>query len=108
MHWEVDVYAPEASPEEKREQLRKTLLQGIRETELTQLPAPWYGWEWRAVVREWLGPPEEMPDGIGEILRDRWLVAGTSLVFLQVVSREEDPFPEGEAFLDSLRVTDVK
>lgn len=108
MDWEVNVYAPEASPEEKREQIRRTLLQGIPENELTPLPAPWYGWEWRKVVREWWGPPEEMPDGIGELLRDRWLVAGTRLVFLQVISREGDPFAEGEAFLDSVRVTDVK
>ncbi|RKG69302.1 hypothetical protein D7W79_33180 [Corallococcus exercitus] len=108
--WAANTYAPEASSEEKREQLRMTLIQqhGIPEAELTRLPAPWYGWEWRKVVREWLGPPEEMPEAIGELLRDRWLVAGTSLVFLQVISPEGDPFPEGEAFLDSLRVTDLK
>ncbi|WP_147477081.1 hypothetical protein [Corallococcus sp. AB038B] len=107
MTWAADVYAPEASPEDKREQLQMTLIQrhSIPENELTQLPAPWYGWEWRMAGTEWWGPPGEMPDGLGELLRDRWLVAGTSLVFLQVVSPEDDPFPEGEAFLDSLRVT---
>ncbi|RUO88714.1 hypothetical protein D7Y11_34065 [Corallococcus sp. AB018] len=108
--WSTDVYAPEASPEDKREQLRMALIQryGVPENELTRLPAPWYGWEWRRVGAEWIGPPEEMPDGIGERLCDRWLVAGTSLVFLQVVSPEDDPFPEGEAFLGSIRVTDLK
>ncbi|RKG64528.1 hypothetical protein D7V80_26645 [Corallococcus sp. CA054B] len=106
----TNVYGLHASSEEKREQLRVTLIQryGISEKELTRLPAPWYGWEWRKSVQEWLVPPKEKPDGPGELLRDRWIVAGTSLVFLQVVSAEADPFPEGEAFLDSLRVTDLK
>ncbi|NPC52380.1 hypothetical protein HPC50_35540 [Corallococcus exiguus] len=106
----TNVYEPHASSEEKREQLRVTLIQryGISEKELTRLPAPWFGWEWRKSVQEWLGPPEEQPDGPGELLRDRWIVAGTGRLFVQVISSGDDPFPEGEAFLESLRVTDLK
>ncbi|NNB99099.1 hypothetical protein HJC10_33915 [Corallococcus exiguus] len=94
MHWEVDVFAPEASPDANLQRLEQQFVRPSGD-HYTRLPTPWMGWEFRVV-------------GGGNLIKDRWLVVGTGFLFLQVVSLEDDPFPEGEAFLDSLRVTDLK
>ncbi|NPC68323.1 hypothetical protein HPP05_00985 [Corallococcus exiguus] len=107
--WEADSFPTHASLEENVERLRKTLVQsyGIPEDTLSRLPSPWNGWEMRRVSRG-----KEMPGfilvGPSELLRVRWIVLGTGRVTLHAPGLEQDPFPEGEAFLDSLRVTTVE
>ncbi|NBD11774.1 hypothetical protein [Corallococcus silvisoli] len=99
MDWSANIFDPEASPEDNLQRLEREQVRPFAGTEYTRLPAPWVGWEWHKAVREWGGP------GPGENISDRWIVVGRGLLFLQTISLENDPFPEGEAFLDSLRVT---
>ncbi|MCY1046139.1 hypothetical protein OV208_32810 [Corallococcus sp. bb12-1] len=105
LDWYVNTFETQALVDENLERLRLNLIQGIPGDRLTRLPAPLAGWEWREKVREWLGPEDERPTSGGELIRDRWIVVGTNLLFLQVISLEDDPFPEGEMFLDSLMLT---
>ncbi|MGE6757416.1 hypothetical protein ACQKGO_05320 [Corallococcus interemptor] len=95
MDWFPGAFEAGKSPEENLTRLEREEVEPFAGNHYTRLPAPWMGWEWRS-------------PGEGEIIRDRWIVVGTGLLFLQAISVQEDPFPEGEAFLDSLRVTDVK
>ncbi|RKH54200.1 hypothetical protein D7X96_05615 [Corallococcus interemptor] len=95
LHWYPGAFEAGKSPEENLRRLEQDLVQPFARDEYTRLPAPWLGWEWRGV-------------GEGELIRDRWSVVGDGLLFLQAISVQEDPYPEAEAFLDSLRVTDVK
>ncbi|NOK20992.1 hypothetical protein [Corallococcus carmarthensis] len=92
LDWYPDAFEPRASPEENLRRLEELEVKPFARDQYTRLPAPWMGWEWH-------GPGE------GQIIQDRWIVVGTGLLFLQAISVKEDPFPEGEAFLDSLRVT---
>ncbi|MBF5045474.1 hypothetical protein FGE12_23910 [Aggregicoccus sp. 17bor-14] len=89
--WHASAFEATATPAEKLERLKQDLVKGIPVEELRPLPAPWSGWEWRSRAQ-------------GDMLRDRWVIAGTGLVMLQAVSLEADPFPEAEWFLDSLVV----
>ncbi|WP_147445410.1 hypothetical protein [Corallococcus aberystwythensis] len=92
LDWYPDTFEPGKSPEENLTRLEREAVQPFAPNQYTRLPAPWMGWEWRGL-------------GEGQIIRDRWIVVGTGLLFLQAISVKEDPFPEGDAFLDSLRVT---
>jgi hypothetical protein len=55
--------------------LVRDLSNGTPRVELERLGAPWFGWEWRSSAQ-------------GNMLRDRWVLVGTSVVFLQAVSLE--------------------
>ncbi|WP_223644129.1 hypothetical protein [Corallococcus sp. EGB] len=95
LYWYPGAFEAGKSPEENLRRLEQAYVQPFERDEYRRLPSPWMGWEWRGV-------------GEGELIRDRWIVVGTGLLFLQAISAEEDPHPEAEAFLDALRVTDVK
>jgi hypothetical protein len=91
--WYVDAFEPQASPNENLERLRRELVAGfIPAEDLKPLAGPWRGWEWRTRAQ-------------GDMIRDRWIVIGTGFVLLQAVSPEDDPFPEGELFFESLAIS---
>lgn len=89
--WTPEVFDRGLRQEEMLELLVRDLANGTPRQELKRLGTPWAGWEWHSSAQ-------------GNMLRDRWVLVGTSVVFLQAVSLEDDPFPEAELFFESLSV----